>query len=252
MDLERELDPDAFRRRAQAELAALDSDISEAPRGSNTYDRLVERRDELRAQMQGLPAPGQGVSLSEVQYQAQATTLSSRIEALQAQRDDVVEEVADLETRISRIPAVESQLYQLEQERKQLEDDLTRLRSNRSSAERSESLEEQSKGEQLITIEQPVRPREPIAPDKPQLAALAIIGSALVGALIALWPEVARPKVHRSAHVSELIPGIRVIEVPRFGVRRMTRAKIAQYAVIGMVSLVLGGWLTVAAYQTLV
>ncbi|MEM9989247.1 MAG: hypothetical protein AAF723_06980, partial [Pseudomonadota bacterium] len=248
--LEKDIDPASFRRRAQEELRTLQTQINDAERGSSEFDILVERRDRLRADLQDVPAGASTSTLSEVQYETQLATLESRLDILNSQREAAVAQIADFEARLTTLPAVESRLYPLLQEQQQLEADLIRLRSDRSEAELSASIEGQSMGERLTTLEQPTRPDTPVSPNKPQLAILVFGAAGLVALIIGLVPEILFAKVRSRDHLQTLLQNIKVVEVPRFiGAQSRTPQRLL-FASLTSVSIVLSMALSFMAYQT--
>lgn len=215
--LERDLDPAAFRRRATTEVANLDRQISTAARGSAAHSALIARREQLNADLANVPASTSNASLSEIQYDAQVTVIQSRIASLTSQRGEIAGQIAQIERQLASTPLIGGQLSGLEGEQQRLEAELVQIRTNRAEAERSASLEEQSKGERLTVLEQPNRPDDPVSPDRPRMLMLALLAAAGLAGLAALLPEVLFARVQTKQHIAEAFPGISVISVPRFG-----------------------------------
>ncbi len=251
LDLERDIDPEAFRENAREEVELLGEQLADASEGSLQYERIARRRDELQRQLDALPDNARTTSTSEASYSAQLLTLQSKLESLQQQRENAERQIADLEARLARVPAVETQLYVLEQEQERLERELVDLQRNRAEAERSQSLESQQKGERVLVIEQPIRADEPSSPDKPRLAVLIFgFSAALAGALV-LIPEVLFAKVQSKSHLEELLPDTKIIEVPRFKTADERTPKRVATASLATASVVLTVALSWTAYQTL-
>lgn len=252
MALERDIDPSAYRRSLTREIEALSGQLRSLTEGDAEYREVEARREQMRAQLADAPrSNGRSSSMSAIQYDAQITTIQSRIEGLTRQRADLAEQIIDFESRLAETPVVEGQLYRLLQEQEQLEGDLARLRQNRAEAERSESLEEQSKAERFSVLEQPVRPDQPVSPNKPQLAVLAVGVAGMFAAIIALFPEVMFAKVRRREHLEDLLPNVRVIEVPRFDIGQSQVPQLVTLAICCGVSIVLTAALAWTGYQTL-
>ncbi len=250
--LELDLDPTSFRRRATAEVATISGQLETEDPTSRTYARLTEKKEDLEGKIANLPAQTRSTSLSEIQYNAQLSTLRSRIDGLERQREETVEQIVDLETRLASTPAVEGQLYRLEQEKSQLEEDLARIRRNRGEAERSESLEEQAKAERFSVLEQPIRPDEPISPDRPRLAILALGAAAGLAGLMALLPEILFARVRAKHHLAEMFPNARIVEVPLFKSKQARIPQMAHLAVGAVLTLGFGATFAWMVLETLV
>ncbi|MEM9421342.1 MAG: Wzz/FepE/Etk N-terminal domain-containing protein [Pseudomonadota bacterium] len=250
--LEVDVDPASFRRRATKEVSSLTSQREDAAPGSRTYERLTARIDNLNEKLANLPRQTRTTSLSEVQYNAQMSALRGRIDGLNRQRDETIEQILDLETRLAAIPAVEGQLYRLEQEQLQLEQELSGIRRNRGDAERSESLEEQAKAERFSVLEQPILPDQPISPDKPKLAILAFAVAGGLAAVIALLPEVLFARVRAKHHLAEMLPNTRIVEVPRFKSKQARIPQFAHLAVGTALTLAFGATFAWMALETLI
>jgi uncharacterized protein involved in exopolysaccharide biosynthesis len=251
LDLERDLEPEAFRRRAREEIGYLGTRLGELEEGTPEHARVAERREELQAQLAATPAGTKGISASEASFAGQRLTLTSRLEQLAQQRENAERQIADLEARIAEVPAVESQLYQLDQEQERLERVLFDLQRDRAEAEMSQSMEQQQKAERTIVIEQPVRPDEPASPDKPKLAVLIFGAAAGLAGLLVLLPEVLFAKVQSKAHLQQVMPGATVIEVPRFKMAEERLPKLVTQVSLTAASLVLVVALSWTTYQTL-
>ena len=251
LDLEREVDPDAYRKNARAEIASLGRALAEMRKGTPDYAETEERIAELRAAVRSLPANQDASSPGQVSYNGQVFALESRLGSLKLQEENLTRQIADMEARIAAVPAVESELFSLVNEQQRLEADLRQVQANRATAERSESLEAQAKAEVLRPIERPVAPDEPTSPDKAKLAlAVFAFAGGLAGFLV-LIPEVLFAKVQSKDHLKELLPDVPVVEVPRFKTADERMPKLIANASLTAATLVLGVALSWTAYQTL-
>ena len=252
LDLEREVDPDAFRRNAREEIALLGRQLADERKGTNEYQAMVDRREELQAQLRDLPASARTVTPGEATFQGLMFASQSRLEALQRQLAEKDAAIVELEQQMENVPDVERQLYELEAERDRLERELTGLQSNRSESELSESLENQAKAERIRAIENPVRADEPTSPDKPKLALLVFFLAAAVAGALVLIPEILFAKVQSKDHLKQVLPEATVVEVPRFKTADERLPKLITTASLTAATLVLGLALSWTTYQTLV
>lgn len=251
LDMERTLDPDAFRENAATEIAALERRLTELRRGSTDHAEVSDRIGELKAQLADLPRGSGAASPGQVSYNGQVFALQSRLNALALQKEDLDKQIEDMEGRIAALPAVESQLYALEEERARLERDLAEVQANRATAERSLSLEAQAKAERINAIERPVAPDEPTSPDKPKLALGVVALAGALAGLFVLIPEILFAKVQSKDHLAEMMPGVPVVEVPRFKTADERLPKLIATASLTAATLVLTVALSWTTYQTL-
>lgn len=251
LDLEREVDPEAFRKNAAAEVRTLGRNLAETRKGTSDYEETEDRIAELRSQLKNLPNTGATSSPGQVSYNGQVFALESRLESLERQEENLERQIVDMEARIAAVPAVESQLYDLEEERIREERDLADLQSKRNEAIRSQSLEAQAKGQRIRAIERPAAPDVPTSPDKPKLALAVFALAAGLAGLLVLVPEVLFAKVQSKDHLAELLPDVPIIEVPRFKSADERVPKLLATASLTAATLVLGVALSWTAYQTL-
>ena len=251
LDLEREVDPAAFRDSARAEIGRLGRELAGLRKGTPDYEETNARIEELRGQVAAAPAQAATSSPGQVSYNGQVFALQSRLDSLALQEENLERQIADMEARIAAVPAVETQLYTLEEERQRAERDLAQLQAKRSETERSLSLEQQAKAEQTVALEQPIIPEEPTSPNKPKMALAVFALAAGLAGLLVLIPEVLFAKVQSKDHLAELLPDVPVVEVPRFKTADERMPKLIANASLTAATLVLGVALSWTAYQTL-
>ena len=252
LDLEREVDPDAFRANAREEIALLGRQLTEERKGTTEYETVSARRAELQAQLRDLPEGATTVTPGEATFQGRMFAYESRLGSLERQITEKDEAIAKLEAQIAGVPDVERQLYELEAEQERLERGLTDLQRNRTDSELSESLENQAKAERIRAIENPARPDAPTSPDKPKLALAVFFLAAAVAGVIVLIPEILFAKVQSKDHLKQVLPDTAVIEVPRFKTADERLPKLITTASLTAATLVLGLALSWTTYQTLV
>ena len=251
LDLEREVDPAAFRKNARTEIAALSRELAEGRKGTPDYAETEERIAELRGQLADLPKGEGSVSPGEVGYNGQVFALESRLNSLKLQGENLDRQITDMEARIAAVPAVESKLLRLINERERLENDLRQVQAKRAETERALALEVQAKAEKISAINRPVTPDEPTSPDKPKLALAVFALSAGLAGLLVLIPEVLFAKVQSKDHLKELLPDVPVVEVPRVKTADERMPKLIANASLIATTVVLGVALSWTAFQTL-
>lgn len=252
MALEREIDPDAFRRHAGEEIASLNQRMERLTAGSPEYARLDREKADLRTQLSNLPPAPPKNNTSEIQYNAQMQILMGRKLDLQKQLVDTEDRIRKFENQIAATPVVEGQLFRLEQERDQLQNDLSDLRTKVAEAERSESLEQQSKGERLSTIQQPTRPDAPVSPDKPRLAILGVAVAGLIAALFALVPEILFARVRSRDHLESVMGQIPIVEIPDFTADTRRKRSLLVNGALSLLTIALVGIVAYSGLKTFV
>ena len=251
LDLEREVDPAAFRKNAKAEITRLGRELAGLRKGTPDYEATEARIGELRAQLADLPSGQNAATPGEVSYNGQVFALESRMNALNLQEENLERQIADMQERIAAVPEVESRLFRLVNEQERLESDLREVQAKRATAERSESLEAQARAERLRVINQPVAPEQPTSPDKPKLALAVFALAAGIAGVLVLIPEVLFAKVQSKDHLRELLPDVPVIEVPKFKTADERMPKLVANASLTAATVVLAVALSWTAYQTL-
>ena len=90
-----------------------------------------------------------------------------------------------------------------------------------------------------------------MSPDRPKLAILGFAVAGAIAGALALFPEVFDPRVTTRSHVQEMLPNLRVIEIPRFEVaKRPAWQTFGVYGLAGL-SVALTGLVGLSAYTTL-
>ena len=110
------------------------------------------------------------------------TTLEQRRELIIQQRDNVIKAVEKITILVSQTPEIQLVLGNLERQRDIIQDSLQDLTKKLGEAKLGERLETDGKAESFEVIEQPIRPTEPVRPNRPIILAgglAAAIASAI-------------------------------------------------------------------------
>jgi polysaccharide biosynthesis transport protein len=118
-----------------------------------------------------------------IQLTAQRREATSERDALRARRGQLQANIARSQRAQADMPAVEAQYVALVSEVEGEQAKYNELRQKQMTAQLSQNLETEQKGERFTLIEPPVRPQEPIRPNRPAILALGLLMA--VGAAIA-------------------------------------------------------------------
>ncbi|MEM9837853.1 MAG: hypothetical protein AAF830_01725 [Pseudomonadota bacterium] len=212
--LEENLDPDAFVERATEAIKSINLRLANDRLNAGEASDLRRRRNELDQRIVKVQAIGAEKSLPQLQYEAEQTSLVSRLQAFNQRLVSYREDLAEAEARLELAPAVTAQLETLEAEQERLAGLLSRTQEDRAQAERTESLEEQQRAERVLILDPPVLPDLPTSPDKPRAALLlTAVAGGLAGAL-GILPVFLAPRIDSKRQLAQVVPGLPVIEVP--------------------------------------
>ncbi len=208
--LERQLSPgrelqNLQRQVEQAEDAVLAAEKAKAPEDeiaalTAEANRLSDRFIRRATSSQGLSSSAQNFLL-----QSSLISLQKRARSLEERRKNLVIRYEDLEDRITKTPAVESVLKDRERELKLKEDALERNRIRQDTAQQSENLQAEDRAERIMQIEPAVLPEKPSSPNRPALIFLAVIFSAMVGALLAIGYEFLNATIRGRGHLTNIL-----------------------------------------------
>lgn len=123
-----------------------------------------------------------------IQVQAQRKQLDAQENALRDQRNQIRARVAQYESRIGRSSDVERQLSALQRRLATSAMSYQAARDRLFTAQMSQSMETQSKGERFTLVEPPDLPLVPASPNRPVLLILLVL---LVLAIGLGWPQLA-------------------------------------------------------------
>ncbi len=176
----------------QAELAMLRQQYSEDHPDVVNVERQIEV---LKATPVKVVANNQTTSGSRlpptnpeyIDLQTQLAGADVKKAGLLLEKERLEAKQAEYEKRLLKTPQIESQYRALRRDLMNTVERYQEIQGKQSQANIAQSLEEASKGERFEIIEQPVRPTEPISPNRPAimiLSALLALGSGIGFALV--------------------------------------------------------------------
>ena len=189
-------------QKLQADSAAIDAKIalaklSQAKSGSNTPDQPAAQLAQLKMEL------AQKSALYSDRHPVMQS-LKRQIEALAK----VV--VPPVQTGPDALVPLEELQTQQENIQKNLEAASTKL----AAARLGETLEKDQQSEKLEVIEQPTAPQEPIRPNRPKIAGMALLLAFAAGGGLVFLLELADKSIRRSSDIYSVVDSRLVIAIP--------------------------------------
>lgn len=229
--LERQLAPSAavqsLRRSVQQSEAALREARSANPvdeaKVADLGAELGAARQRLSAQI-SREAASRGGDFLSAQIIAQVDSANTRLAGQQDLSAALRKTITEMEERIARTPAVERALQGLTRDQQNLVNQYQALLGKQTTAQLSENLEDEQKGEKLSILEAARRPDKPASPNRGQLSFMVLIAAMAAGAAVTILMEILAATIRGREHLTSLaeeppiavIPFIRLPEERRF------------------------------------
>jgi polysaccharide chain length determinant protein (PEP-CTERM system associated) len=181
--------------------------------------RLEREIDKLEQEIAAGPSAGSEVGAEPdnpayVQISAQREIAVSERASLVARLAELRTLIADHERAQSAMPEIEREYSALLREAESEQTKYAEIRQKLMAAQLSQNLESEQKGERFTLIDPPVRPQEPISPDRKLIAILGLVLAvgAAVGILLAL--EAIDTRVHGGRQVTALLGEAPLVVLP--------------------------------------
>ena len=218
-------------QKLQAESAAIDAKIvtaklSQGKSGSNTPDQPAAQLAQLKMEL------AQKSALYSDRHPTMQA-LKRQIEALQK----VVVPSAQAG------PDASAPLDELESQQETIQKNLEVASTKLAAARLGETLEKDQQSEKLEVIEQPSVPQEPIRPNRPKIAGMALLLALAAGGGLVFLLELADKGIRRSSDIFGIVDSRLVIAVPYITTRAELRRRKLRTKVLICVALtmVVGG-----------
>jgi uncharacterized protein involved in exopolysaccharide biosynthesis len=121
--------------------------------------------------------------------------------------------------------ATSASLEALVAQQEPLQKNLEAASAKLAAARLGESLEKDQQSEKLEIIEQPTIPQEPIKPNRPKVAGLAVLLALMAGAGLALVAELADKGIRRSSDIFGVVDSQLVVSIPYITTSSETRRR---------------------------
>jgi uncharacterized protein involved in exopolysaccharide biosynthesis len=149
-----------------------------------------------------------------IQLKAQLNAIDAEEQAVKGTMAKLRAELTDYERRLAETPQVEQELAALSRTLSSTSNRYWVMRDKQFSAEMGETLESESKGEQMILVEPP---RLPIKPDKPNRGAiylLTVLFALVAGIAITQLADSLDKSIHNGATILSLQGSEPLVEIP--------------------------------------
>jgi uncharacterized protein involved in exopolysaccharide biosynthesis len=144
--------------------------------------------------------------------------------------------------------ATSASLEALVAQQEPLQKNLDAASAKLAAARLGESLEKDQQSEKLEIIEQPTIPQEPIKPNRPKVAGLAVLLALMAGAGLALVAELADKGIRRSSDIFGVVDSQLVISIPYITTASETRRRKRRIILAVLVCIIVLAGALVAAY----
>ncbi len=152
--------------------------------------------------------------LSGVQIEGRIAVIDNRIKMLNKQTVESMEQIADLEQRISRTPEVERGIASLSRDYDNLFQEYQDVLAKQQDAQLAENLEENQQAEKFSILEPALQPDKPSSPDRAKLTVLAIFAALGAGGAAALGMELLQAKLRGRTHLTGIIETQPIAVIP--------------------------------------
>ncbi len=174
-----------------------------------------------------------------VNLSGQLRATEHELEHLQKVKQDLQNNLAELQANIDRTPLVEKEYLELLRQRQISLEKYAELEAKHREAKLAQTLEEEQKGEAFTLIEPPIAPDKPDKPNRKKIIALGLGGGLAVGLGLTVVLEMLN-EVIRGAKALERVTGtlplvvIPFIETPQDIARKNKRKKLTWLAALIM------------------
>lgn len=230
-------------KQAEKELTLLKDKYSvshpDVIKQQQTVDKLAQQ---LEGASENTPVAEGDALQGNSQYVnlfGQLRATEHELEHLQKVKQDLQNNLAELQANIDRTPLVEKEYLELLRQRQISLEKYGELEAKHREAKLAQTLEEEQKGEAFTLIEPPIAPDKPDKPNRKKIIALGLGGGLAVGFGLTVLLEMLN-EVIRGAKALERVTGtlplvvIPYIETPRDIERKNKRKKLIWLAALIM------------------
>ena len=190
-------------QKLRADAAAIDAKIAQA--------KLTEVRS---SEPGSADQPAVRLAQLKAEYAQKSALYSDRHPMMQAlkRQIEVMEKAATPVTQGGAESPVPLDALQTQQE--SVQKNLEAASAKLATATMGETLEKDQQSEKLEILEQPTTPQEPIKPNRPKIAGIALFLALAAGGGLALLVEMADKAIRRSSDVLSIVDGRLVMAIP--------------------------------------
>jgi uncharacterized protein involved in exopolysaccharide biosynthesis len=200
-------------QKLQAESDALDARIAQIKLAQikAAQEKIVAKPDQQTTLLGQLRAE---LVQKSALYSEKHPILQSLKRQIQAMEREVSSSVKDGSPAVKEQEVTTSSLEALEAQQENLQKNLDAASTKLAAARIGENLEKNQQSEKLEIIEQPTASQNPVRPNRPKIAGLAVLLAAAAGAGLALVAELANKVIRRSSDIFSVIDNRLVVSIP--------------------------------------
>jgi uncharacterized protein involved in exopolysaccharide biosynthesis len=175
-----------------------------------------------------------------VQKSALYSDRHPQIQSLKRQID-AIEKAAPVTSNIvnaSADPNTAASIEALTAQQEALQKNLDAASTKLAAARLGENLEKDQQSEKLEIIEQPTVPQEPVKPNRPKIAGLAIAFALMAGAGLAFIVEISDKAIRRSSDIFAIVDSKLIVSIPYIVTDRELRRKKRRVILLVLFSVV--------------
>lgn len=199
---------------ADRELIALERSGDATPELIAKAELKIENAREALSEKIAQEVSKTGADSATFQLEGRLTVINNRIRMLKRQETAQIAEIAKLEERINKTPAVERGLAGLSRDYDNVFREYQDMLSKQQAAQLAENLEENQQAEKFSILEPALFPDEPTSPDRPKLLVLSVAFALAAGFGIAMIAEIMMQTLRGRTHISNIIGGAPIAVIP--------------------------------------
>lgn len=219
--LKRQMAPSADIQRLRTQLRDAEAALLAAERADPADETEIAKaeaameiaRKSLSEKISG-ESRSAGTDISSVQMEGRLAIIDNRIRMLRRTSDQLRNQIANYEARISKTPSVERDLAALTRDYENMFQEYQDVRSKQQAAQLAENLEENQQAEKFSILEPALRPDKPTSPDRAKLSILAIFAALAAGAGVAFLAELIFSTVRGRQHLANLVDEHPIAVIP--------------------------------------
>ncbi|MGD2076361.1 MAG: lipopolysaccharide biosynthesis protein, partial [Gammaproteobacteria bacterium] len=211
--------------------------------------RLQQQVNTLESSITSTPKPAPSVTPTPTnpaytQLQSRTEAIGVTIKSLQRKRGALEGKLTDYERRLAEAPQREWEFRTLARELRNATQKYQELRAKEMQARLAQELEKDSKGERFEIVEPPIRPEEPVSPNRPAILFLSLVLALGSGIGFAAVAESMDDSVHGSKSIASTLGAAPLAAIPYFEnetemSKRKRRLATRAAAAVGAVVLVI-------------
>jgi uncharacterized protein involved in exopolysaccharide biosynthesis len=200
-------------QKLQAESDALDARIAQIKLAQikAAQEKIVAKPDQQTTLLGQLKAE---LVQKSALYSEKHPILQSLKRQIQSMEREISSSGKDVSPAVKEEDVATSSLEALEAQQENLQKNLDAASTKLAAARIGENLEKNQQSEKLAIIEQPTVPQNPVRPNRPKIAGLAVLLAAAAGAGLALVAELANKVIRRSSDIFSVIDNRLVVSIP--------------------------------------